>query len=120
MSEETQEAAVVLKGPLPDLQRAAEMLERHGIASAIVSPDADCSSCSPVMWLAVAPHNVSACLDVFRNDWRSGLDPEQLEAANAADAITIDPDAAEQTCPACLTRFATGPTECPECGLCIG
>ena len=120
MTEETEEAAVVLKGPLPDLQRVAERLERVGIASAIVSPDGDCNSCSPTMWLAVAPHDVTACLEVFRNDWRSGLDPEQIAAADAADAITIDPDAPETTCPACLTRFATGPTECPECGLCIG
>lgn len=72
------------------------------------------------MWLAVASRDVAGCLEIFQNDWRSDLDPEQRAAADAAERIVIDPEAAETTCPACLTTFATGPSECPECGLCIG
>ena len=68
----------------------------------------------------VASPDVERCQEVFAHDWRSGLDDEQLAAAQAAADIVIDPSAAETTCPACLTKFATGPTECPDCGLCIG
>ncbi len=41
------------------------------------------------------------------------------EERAAADAV-INFDAAEITCPACGTSFATGPTECPDCGLFLG
>ena len=37
----------------------------------------------------------------------------------ACDAI-VDHNAAEISCPACGHTFATGPTECPDCGLFIG
>ena len=48
--------------------------------------------------------------------WSSGLsEAEQLSAE-----IVVDHDAAEMQCPACLTTFATGPKECPECGLFLG
>ena len=68
----------------------------------------------------VASRDVERCREIFDLDWRSGLDPDQLAAADAASRIVIDPDAAETTCPACLTKFATGPMTCPECGLTIG
>ena len=70
--------------------------------------------------LAVASHDVERCREIFATEWRDGLDPEQLEAAERAAAIVIDPEAPETTCPACLTTFATGPTACPDCGLTIG
>lgn len=68
----------------------------------------------------VASPDVERCRELFASDWRSGLDADQLAAAEAAAAVVIDPSAAETTCPACLTTFKTGPTECPDCGLCIG
>lgn len=37
----------------------------------------------------------------------------------AADAV-VNFDAAQMTCPACGTTFATGPSECPDCGLFLG
>jgi hypothetical protein len=48
------------------------------------------------------------------------MDPGQFEAAARASEVVIDPDAPETTCPACLTTFATGPSECPDCGLFLG
>ena len=72
------------------------------------------------MWLVVTSDDAPRCVELFDAQWKSGLDAEQLEAARAAAEIVIDPDAAETTCPACLTKFPTGPTECPDCGLCIG
>jgi len=70
--------------------------------------------------LAVASTEVDRCREIFADDWRSNLDDEQRAAVDAANDIIIDPDAPETTCPACLTKFATGPTECPDCGLVIG
>ena len=68
----------------------------------------------------VASRDVERCQEVFAHDWQAGLDADQLAAAQAAADIVIDPSAPETTCPACMTTFKTGPTECPECGLCIG
>lgn len=48
------------------------------------------------------------------------MDEEQMIAAAQASQVVIDPNAAETTCPACLTTFATGPSACPDCGLVIG
>jgi hypothetical protein len=59
-------------------------------------------------------------MSLMHTDWRDNLDPEQLAAVDAASAIVIDPSAPETTCPACLTTFKTGPSTCPDCGLCIG
>ena len=46
-----------------------------------------------------------------------GLTEEEKQAAD----IVMDFNAAEVTCPACLTTFANhppiGPERCPECGL---
>lgn len=39
------------------------------------------------------------------------------EAERRAATSVIDHNAAEITCPACGTTFATGPAECPDCGL---
>ena len=72
------------------------------------------------MSLAVASTDARKSLEIFAEQWTSGLDEEQLAAARAAADIVIDPEAAETTCPACLTTFATGPAECPDCGLCLG
>ncbi len=41
------------------------------------------------------------------------INPEQMNAI-------YDPNQAEALCPACGHRFATGPTECPDCGLGLG
>lgn len=34
--------------------------------------------------------------------------------------VVVDFNQSEMTCPACLTTFATGPSECPDCGLYLG
>ena len=67
--------------------------------------------------LVVTSDDVPRALEVFEADWRSVMDADQLEAANKAQEVVLDPDAAETTCPACLTTFSTGPKDCPECGL---
>lgn len=123
--EQAVEAVIVLRGPLADLQRAAELLEDHGVDAVIGKTEADdCGSCgpscAPKLWLAVASEDVAAALAALDGAWRSGLDPHQIEALEKAAQIVIDPDAAETTCPACLTTFPTGPRDCPDCGLRLG
>jgi|GEM_PF-773587 len=120
-NEQSVEAVVVLRGPVADLQRAGELLAEHGVESVIGSSQADgCGSCAPKLWLAVAADDLRAAMEVIDGDWRAGLDPHQIEALERAAHIVIDPEAAETTCPACLATFATGPSECPDCGLRIG
>lgn len=116
------EVAVVLRGNLGDLQRACERLEDHGIEAAVVSAPGDSAAgcCSTNVYLVVSPTDAAAALAVFESDWRRGLTPDQIQALEAAASLVIDPDAAETTCPACLTTFATGPVDCPDCGLAIG
>jgi hypothetical protein len=112
-----EDMVVVLQGPLADLQRAAARLREHGIEAEIGSPEGDGCCSTSKLWLAVAREDARAAAEVFDNDWRSGLDADQLAALDAAAQIVIDPNAPETTCPACLTTFATGPNKCPECGL---
>jgi hypothetical protein len=111
---------VVLQGPLADLQRAAALLREHGIDAAIGNTEGGACCPTSKLWLAVAREDAPAAAEVFDRDWRAGLDDAQLAALDAASRIVIDPDAAETTCPACLTTFATGPKQCPECGLGLG
>ncbi len=66
--------------------------------------------------LAVASDDVEVAAEALRAEWRGLLDEEQHAAAD----LVLDFSAAEMTCPACLTTFATGPDECPECGLNLG
>jgi len=122
-----EEAVIVMRGPLADLQRAAGLLESHGIEAAIGKTEDDgCGSgscgpsCGPKLWLAVAGSDVPAAMVALDGDWRAGLDQHQIEALERAAQIVIDPDAAETTCPACLTTFRTGPRDCPDCGLRLG
>ena len=68
------------------------------------------------MTLAVAGDEVARVQDILDRRWRASLEGGQEVAAD----IVLDFDAAEMTCPACLTTFPTGPKECPECGLFIG
>ena len=42
------------------------------------------------------------------------------ETERAAARTVVDFDAAETTCPACGTSFATDATRCPDCGLNFG
>lgn len=114
--------AVVLRGNLADLKRAEERLHDHGIDAEVVRAPGDDAAgcCSKTVYLVVAREDAGAALAVFDSDWRRGLSPEQMAALEAASEVVIDPDAPETTCPACLTTFATGPADCPDCGLSLG
>lgn len=46
----------------------------------------------------------------------AGLSVEERAAA----ATVVDFNAPEMRCPACGHTFATGPRECPDCGLFLG
>ncbi|MGD2064812.1 MAG: hypothetical protein PVF51_14720 [Nitrospirota bacterium] len=50
---------------------------------------------------------------VLRQDW----DRQASVAERRAAAAVIDHNAPQITCPACGMTFATGPSECPDCGL---
>ncbi len=117
------EAVVVMSGSLADLQRAGDRLGQHGIDAEIVrgaGEDAAGGCCSTKLYLTVAREDAPAARSVFDQDWKRGLSEEQIAALEASAGIVLDPGAAEMTCPACLTTFATGPSECPDCGLVVG
>jgi hypothetical protein len=119
---EDPDVAVVLSGQLGNLQSAGDRLGENGIQAQVVrGPGEDGPGCcSAKFYLVVAREDAPAALAVFDKDWRRGMSDEQIAALEASAQIVIDPDAAETTCPACLTTFATGPAECPDCGLVIG
>jgi hypothetical protein len=118
---EDPDIAVVMRGSIADLERARHRLAENGVDAELVREDADGAGgcCSTTIYLVVARDDAPAAFAVFDADWRRGLSEEQVAALEAAAAIEFDPEAAEMTCPACLTTFATGPTECPDCGLAI-
>ena len=66
--------------------------------------------------LAVASQDVERAKEALEARWMEHLDAAERESA----AIVLDFGADQMTCPACLTTFATGPRECPECGLFLG
>lgn len=66
--------------------------------------------------LAVASGDIDVAKATLEARWLDHLDDNEREAAS----IVLDFGAEEMTCPACLTTFATGPNECPDCGLFLG
>ena len=66
--------------------------------------------------LAVASQDEPQAKATLDAAWLNHLDAAERDAAN----IVLDFGADEMTCPACLTTFATGPKECPDCGLFLG
>ncbi|HEY2774242.1 MAG TPA: hypothetical protein VGK20_09345 [Candidatus Binatia bacterium] len=114
--------AIVLRGGVSDLQRAAESLAANGITSEIVKATEEDGGgcCREAIYLVVAREDAPSSFAVFEADWKRGLTDEQAAALEAASAIVVDPDAAETTCPACLTTFAALLAECPDCGLVLG
>jgi rubrerythrin len=68
------------------------------------------------VWLAVASQDAAQGKQVLQQRWLSSLS----DVERAAAAAVVDHSAAEITCPACGTRFASGPDECPDCGLYLG
>ena len=66
--------------------------------------------------LAVASTDVQGAREALRDYHDRGL----TDAERAAADLVLDFDADEMTCPACLTTFATGPQNCPDCGLFLG
>jgi hypothetical protein len=119
---EDPEITVVMRGALADLQRGCDRLDQRGIDSTIVRGDTDdgAGCCSTKLYLVVAREDAPHAFAVFDSEWKRGLTGEQIAALEAASEVVIDPDAPETTCPACLTTFATGPGECPDCGLALG
>jgi hypothetical protein len=118
---EDPDVAVVMRGSVADLERARHRLIDNGVEAALVraNDEAGAGCCSTTIYLVVARDDAPAAFAVFDADWRRGLSEEQIAALEAAASIEVDPDGAEMTCPACLTTFAAGPSECPDCGLAI-
>jgi len=54
---------------------------------------------------------------VIHERWGTGLSDE----ARLASELTVDLDAAETTCPACMATFdpRSSPGSCPDCGLAL-
>ncbi len=65
------------------------------------------------MWLAVASPDAEKAVAALRQAWYDQASEEE----RAAEACVIDHNAESITCPACGAVFATGPGECPDCGL---
>ena len=63
--------------------------------------------------LAVASDDAQRAIKALRDEWYDKASEDERAAAVAV----VDHNASEITCPACGTVFASGPPECPDCGL---
>ena len=69
-----------------------------------------------MLWLAVASQDAPSAVAAIEAHQDQGLD----EAARLAARMTIDLDAEESTCPACLGVIPRAAQRCPGCGLRLG
>lgn len=67
--------------------------------------------------LAVASEDVEAAARVVNRQWGSELSDTERNSAG----LTVDLDAEETTCPACMATFRPADAEgrCPDCGLAL-
>ena len=112
--------AKVLLGTLgvTEAQQLKNSLAKHGFEIAVVHNHASCKTgCSPQVEVWANSEDASDILQTISAKQRSEW------ASNGYDVALADnvynPEAAEATCPACGTTFATTLTTCPECGLCF-
>ena len=105
----TPASVVVLEAPLLEAKRLRATLAARGIAALVVKPPA--AACcgggcgGPKFWVQVDGADADAV---------------RLMLAPRNDSVVADFNEPVMTCPACLTRFATGPLACPDCGLGLG
>lgn len=111
-------AAKVLLGKASqaDAERLRAKVAQQGISLALVHNAVTCKSgCGIQLEIWAHPADLDGIKELLAAEWQAtaaslGYDPALAEAV-------YDPDAAEATCPACATVFATTLTECPDCGL---
>jgi rubrerythrin len=106
------QVAVLAEGTLLDMKRLARLLDRGGI-EAHLTRAANCSTCSPKMWLVCDPTDAQTASALIGDQWRAKATPEELAAA----MCVVDHNAETVTCPACGYTFPSGPEECPDCEL---
>lgn len=100
------EAVVVAEGGLPRVKELLRALEQRGVSAAVLPPSGGCrTGCGTKYRLAVPSEALEEAKQLL------GPPP---------DAPVVDFNASEMTCPACGHEFATGPSECPDCGLFLG
>ncbi len=66
--------------------------------------------------LAVAGNQLEKAKSIMDEDFLDTLSDKEKEISK----MIVDHNASHIQCPGCLTEFATGPSECPECGLFLG
>jgi hypothetical protein len=66
--------------------------------------------------LAVADNQLEKAKSIMDEDFLGTLSDEEKEISR----IVVDHNASHIQCPGCLTKFETGPNECPDCGLFLG
>jgi len=104
--------AVLAEGTLLDMKRLARLLERGGIETHLTRA-ANCSTCSPKMWLVCDPPDAQTAATLIRDQWRANASEAELAAAECV----VDHNQETVTCPACGYTFPSGPEECPDCEL---
>lgn len=116
---EDDELIAIQKGPLGDLSRLQNLLERERIGTLLKGDDSACGKgcCPSVFLLLVRREDVHDAMAMIEAEHRrlTGLHDH---ACQHTDAV-FDPEREATVCPACGHSFKTSQTECPECGLCF-
>ncbi len=104
---------------------ACQMVEQlHGASvDAMVAGDAATrgkgGSCS-LYFVQVLEEDVSAAVEVLREDWKRLIDEEEgMGGIDPGASVDLDAEGTH-ACPACGAAFDGAPAECPECGLFLG
>ena len=66
--------------------------------------------------LAVAGSQLEEATSLMDEAFLESLSEKEKEISR----IVVDHNASHIQCPGCLAEFASGPDECPECGLFLG
>lgn len=99
-----------------DGERLRSQLGEHGIEIALIHNSSTCTSgCAIQLELWAHPEDVPAIQQVTSANWLQNI-TEMGYDPNLANAV-FNPEAADATCPACGTVFATTAAECSDCGL---
>lgn len=103
-----------------DAERIKSHLAEVGVKLELAVAPGDCGGgkCGISAEIWAHPDDMPKVMEYFAAEHKrrhAGLefDPQQISQV-------FDTSAAEATCPACGTRFATSHHECPDCGLSFG
>lgn len=116
----------IRRGPLPEMQHLANLLDRERIGTLLVGDMSTCGKdrfgntlATPTTYeLLVKREDGNEAINIIEEEHRRTTAVEQHDLGNI-DSV-FNPNAGMACCPACGHSFPTTGTICPDCGLNLG